>query len=88
MALTLDAERGNNETVESIEQEYSSASLFPVPPLEEQLEINDELLERMIILQKLVDKVADGVALLKERRTALIAAAVTGKIDVRNLVNG
>ncbi len=75
-------------TVESIEQEYLSASLFPVPPLKEQLEINDELLERMTILQKLVDRVADGVALLKERRAALISAAVTGKIDVRNIVNG
>ncbi len=72
-------------TVESIEQEYLSASLFPVPPLDEQLGINDELSEKIAILQKLVDRVADGMALLKERRTALISAAVTGKIDVRNI---
>jgi len=26
----------------------------------------------------------EGIALLKERRSALISAAVTGKIDVRN----
>ena len=27
-----------------------------------------------------------GISLLKERRTALISAAVTGKIDVRGMV--
>jgi len=29
-------------------------------------------------------KALEGIALLKERRSALISAAVTGKIDVRN----
>ena len=32
----------------------------------------------------LSSKAETGITLLKERRTALISAAVTGKIDVRN----
>jgi type I restriction enzyme S subunit len=31
----------------------------------------------------LSEKAANGIELLQERRTALISAAVTGKIDVR-----
>ena len=34
--------------------------------------------------EKLISKACGAVELLKERRTALISAAVTGKIDVRN----
>ena len=37
-------------------------------------------------LDKLMDKTNKSVELLKEHRTALISAAVTGKIDVRNHV--
>ena len=32
----------------------------------------------------LMEKATKAVSLLQERRTALISAAVTGKIDVRN----
>jgi len=71
-------------TVESIEQEYLSGSLMPIPPLDEQVAINEELKMRMTVFQSLEDCAAKGIALLQERRTALISAAVTGKIDVRN----
>jgi len=70
-------------TVESIEQEYLSGSLIPVPPKEEQAAINNDLKKRMSIFQNLEDRSAKGITLLQERRTALISAAVTGKIDVR-----
>lgn len=70
-------------TVESIEQEYLSSGLFPVPPLEEQIKIVESLKEQMKVFQKLEDNAVRGIALLQERRTALISAAVTGKIDVR-----
>lgn len=73
-------------TVESIEQEYLSGSLIPVPPRDEQNSINEGLKERMAVFQGLESQAAKGIALLQERRTALISAAVTGKIDVRNWV--
>ncbi|WP_257292589.1 restriction endonuclease subunit S, partial [Endozoicomonas sp. ONNA1] len=71
-------------TVESIEQEYLSASLFPVPPCEEQDQINNSLEEQMNTFADLEENSVEGIQYLQERRTALISAAVTGKIDVRD----
>ena len=71
-------------TVESIEQEYLSSSLFPVPPKSEQDEINESIQNKMFVFNDLEAKATKGIRLLQERRTALISATVTGKIDVRN----
>ena len=71
-------------TVESIEHEYLANSLLPVPPIPEQVAINQVLNERMIAFQDLENNAARGISLLQERRIALISAAVTGKIDVRD----
>jgi len=71
-------------TVESIEHEYLSNGLFPVPNIEEQTEIIEYVKKRMDVFQNLEDRAVIGIALLQERRTALISAAVTGKIDVRH----
>lgn len=73
-------------TVESIEQEFLSGSLFPVPPIGEQIKINKKIKERTDVFRKLEAQALSGITLLQERRTALISAAVTGKIDVRNWV--
>lgn len=57
---------------------------LPMPPVQEQEEILRWLeaeLQRFTDLQKQAD---NGIKLLTERRSALISAAVTGKIDVRN----
>ncbi|MDN3614895.1 restriction endonuclease subunit S [Vibrio gallaecicus] len=71
-------------TVESIEHEYLTNSLFPVPPVEEQQQIVDVLKVQMDRYDQLEQRSVKGIELLSERRTALISAAVTGKIDVRN----
>ena len=55
-----------------------------VPPLEEQQEIVDHILERLELFDRTIEQSEETVDLLQERRTALISAAVTGKIDVRN----
>ncbi|WP_218690455.1 restriction endonuclease subunit S [Psychrobacter sp. BF1] len=60
--------------------------LAPVPPENEQQVIADFIfnsLEQMDILEK---KSRKAISLMQERRTALISAAVTGKIDVRGWV--
>ena len=72
-------------TVESIEQEYLSGSLFPVPPINEQFEINKKIKEQMGDFQRLENQATKAISLMRERRIALISAAVTGKIDVREL---
>ena len=55
----------------------------PIPPLPEQAAIAMYLDAETAKLDALVGKVEDAVERLQEYRTALITAAVTGKIDVR-----
>ncbi|MGL5678780.1 MAG: restriction endonuclease subunit S [Plesiomonas shigelloides] len=57
-----------------------------LPPLSEQTTIEKYLDEALGTLSNLVTSVEESINLLKERRTSLISAAVTGKIDVREAV--
>ena len=57
-----------------------------VPPLTEQCAIVEELRPTVAKLDTLTEAATTAIALLQERRAALISAAVTGKIDVRDLV--
>lgn len=54
-----------------------------LPPVEEQDLILAELDQGTTTYDKLIQKVEHSIALLKERRSALITAAVTGQIDLR-----
>ncbi|MEI7612230.1 MAG: restriction endonuclease subunit S [Betaproteobacteria bacterium] len=58
----------------------------PLPPPTEQRAILYFLNAETSKLDTLTAEATRGIALLKERRSALISAAVTGKIDVRHLV--
>jgi len=53
------------------------------PPLPEQHAIADFLDNETAKLDDMMDKIEEAIARLQEYRTALITAAVTGKIDVR-----
>lgn len=57
-----------------------------IPPVEERVEILKFIKLQLGILKKSEELSVNQVALLQERRTALISAAVTGKIDVRDWV--
>jgi type I restriction enzyme, S subunit len=59
---------------------------IPVPPTQELLDIITFLDRETAKIDELIAEAQHAIALLQERRTALISAAVTGKIDVRNLV--
>jgi type I restriction enzyme S subunit len=54
-----------------------------VPPIQEQRILADFLDRETAKIDSLIAKVRNGIERLKEYRTALISAAVTGKIDVR-----
>lgn len=54
------------------------------PPLDEQEFIASYLDKELLNFEKLDDIAQQQIELLQERRTALISAAVTGKIDVRD----
>ncbi len=56
---------------------------LPLPTRSKQLEICDYLDDRLAEFSALVDKAERAIELMQERRTALISAAVTGKIDLR-----
>lgn len=56
------------------------------PPFEEQNSIVKFIYSQKKKFNVLIDKASNQIDLLQERRTALISAAVTGKIDVRDWV--
>lgn len=57
-----------------------------LPPVEEQRRIDAVCTELLGRLDRLVAEAESAMTLLWERRSALISAAVTGQIDVRNTV--
>jgi len=58
----------------------------PVPPVAEQRAIVDSAHEGASAIDRLTERVREGIERLREYRAALITAAVTGKIDVRGEV--
>jgi len=60
---------------------------LPVPPYNEQLSIAKAVDGEILRIELLSHQAQYAIDLLQERRTALISAAVTGKIDVRGLAN-
>ena len=59
--------------------------LMPYPPVSEQQKIVGCLQEKLAKFDELALEAQRAIDLLQERRTALISAAVTGQIDVRQL---
>jgi type I restriction enzyme S subunit len=67
-----------------INREKLAEIFLPIPPEIEQINIAKELKKQTCTIDALLEKAVGGIELLQERRTALISAAVTGKIDVRD----
>jgi type I restriction enzyme S subunit len=55
---------------------------IPLPPVGEQDEIIEEVQRRLWSIDRVIETLTGQIALLKERRQALITAAVTGELDV------
>ncbi|HCB0076958.1 restriction endonuclease subunit S [Klebsiella variicola] len=70
----------------NIGQDNIKEGTILIPPFEEQVEINNHIDNMRNIYECIIENALEGVDLLQERRTALISAAVTGKIDVRDWV--
>lgn len=84
VALGAFSESGNKATIAHLPAEAFRRSRFAFPPREEQNSIVAFLKGKTAALDSLLLQVKKAVSLLKERRSALISAAVTGKIDVRD----
>jgi type I restriction enzyme S subunit len=73
----------NLVTRASLSQDLLKKLPVLLPPIEEQRRIAEVLDNKTSIFSKLIENAENAIKLMHERRTALIAAAVTGKIDVR-----
>jgi type I restriction enzyme S subunit len=78
--------RASGSTASGIRADRLRASAVLVPPLEEQEIIVRHIDDEISHLPPIEEAANRQIELLQERRTALISAAVTGKIDVRGLV--
>ena len=78
---------GTAATIVYVNQKGFDELPVVVPPMREQLEIVDCVDVQLETFSLLKAEAARGIELLQERRTALISAAVTGKIDVREFAN-
>ena len=56
-------------------------------PYDQQVVETDKVINFIVQVKDLINKAQSAIQLMQERRTALISAAVTGKIDVRNWQN-
>jgi type I restriction enzyme S subunit len=74
----------NGLTRYGLGQHSINNAYIPIPPEEEQQRIVDFINNTCNGIDDLIDKSKTSMNLLMERRSALIAAAVTGQIDVRN----
>jgi type I restriction enzyme S subunit len=74
----------NPGAVPSVNQEQVGNIKIPVPKLQEQNLISHYLEVEISKINTLESEINNGLALLKERRSGLISAAVTGQIDARN----
>ena len=79
-AAILDSDR---VAMPKINRESLSDYRLPVPSVVEQMAICKFIANQNTKLEELESKATKAIQLMQERRTALISAAVTGKIDVR-----
>lgn len=78
----------NPGAVPSINAGQIANERIALPPFDEQRSIVEHLDSELVKLDTLTAEAQRAIDLLQERRTALISAAVTGQIDVRELATG
>ena len=77
--------KSNVVTMATIDQDKLKSLFLGIPPLEEQRTICEHLDNTLIKIDGMINVTNKTIDTLNEYRTALITAAVTGKIDVRNV---
>lgn len=71
-------------TMDNLNSTILGEVAFGLPPLWEQEQISEKVSSAKRVADSLCAEATRAIALLQERRAALISAAVTGKIDVRD----
>ena len=75
--------RATGSTAEGVKRRYLMSMPVCVPPLDEQRSVSAWLGNQVSTLEQVLPATEQAIRFLQELRTALISAAVTGKIDVR-----
>lgn len=75
---------GASSSMLNISQSTITELPVPLPTMAEQADLCEKVRARLTELSLLIGTVMASIDLLRERRSALISAAVTGKIDVRD----
>ncbi|MGH9897207.1 MAG: hypothetical protein ACREA0_35470, partial [bacterium] len=78
--------RGSSGSMVKLGQDHVRGWCIPCPPLTEQRAIASFLEHETAKIDHMIAKVQAAVDRLQEYRTAVITAAVTGKIDVRTAI--
>lgn len=81
--INLQQTGGNRE---GLNFEQIANFVITIPPKDEMTKIGEYINRQIKNFNRLYNRAVKAISLLKERRTALISAAVTGKIDVRDQV--
>ena len=66
-----------------VPEDFVNDFALGIPPIDQQKNILGSVYNKMLYIESLIQKNNRFIDLLKEKRQALISAAVTGKIDVR-----
>lgn len=75
---------GASHSMQNIGQDTIKELFYLLPPIDEAHNILSDIAESNTKFDSLISKAELAIELMKERRIALISAAVTGKIDVRH----
>lgn len=72
-------------TLPILDQQEIGGLPLALPPLDEQVSITAHIETAIRRINTVIQQTREQISLLQERRTALISAAVRGKIDVREV---
>jgi type I restriction enzyme S subunit len=75
---------GNETSQMNLNAQMVGKIKVPVPPIHEQTDIVENLRQKIGVIDNLANRISKSLDLTQERRAALITAAVTGQIDVRD----
>jgi type I restriction enzyme, S subunit len=73
---------GASSSMQNISQDTVRNMWLPIPPIHEQAEITDYISSNIGQINAIQEATKQSVELLKERRSALITAAVTGQLEI------
>ncbi|BAU10231.1 type I restriction-modification [Leptolyngbya sp. NIES-3755] len=73
---------GASGSMQNISQGTIANLWIPIPPKNEQAQIVTHIENQLSLLRQLEETTQQAIALLQERRTSLISAAVTGQLEI------